>query len=267
MCWKAISRTAICGAATMINPTEKIFAELSEIEFLEPETVKNWGRTLIVAPHPDDESLGCGGAIALLRKFGFEVIVLTVSDGTLSHPNSQKYPPEKLRDLRENEMTAALEILGVAANKIKFLRLRDRSVPEENSNEFEAAVKIVKNFLTEHQPQTILVPWRRDPHPDHRASNQIINAAIAGKSGSFRLLEYPIWLWEMAENADLPREENIKIYGLKIDSVVAQKQAAIGAHVSQTTDLIDDDPNGFRLSPEVLAHFAKPFEIYLEEIK
>ena len=95
----------------MNNSAEKPFADLSQIEIKKAETVLNWGKTLVVAPHPDDESLGCGGAIALLRKFGREVSVLTMSDGTLSHPNSVKFPPEKLRELRENEMLAALEIL------------------------------------------------------------------------------------------------------------------------------------------------------------
>ena len=248
----------------MNNSVENLFAAAENIE---AEAVKDWGATLVVAPHPDDESLGCGGAIALLRKFDCEVIVLTVSDGTLSHPNSKKYPPEKLRELRENEMLAALGILGVTESKNTFLRHRDRSVPDENTDEFEAVVEFVKAYLKKHQPQTIFVPWRRDPHPDHRASWQIINAAIDGEKEKFRVLEYPIWLWEMAQNDDLPSPDDFIIRRLKIDGVTAQKQAAIAAHVSQTTDLIDDDPQGFRLSPEVLAHFAVPFEIYLEELR
>ena len=67
------------------------------------ETVRAWGKTLVVAPHPDDESLGCGGAIALLSGFGCPVHVLFISDGTGSHPNSRKFPPPALRALRESE--------------------------------------------------------------------------------------------------------------------------------------------------------------------
>jgi len=95
------------------------------------ETVLDWGKTLVVAPHPDDESLGCGGAIALLREFESEVKILVLSDGTLSHPNSVKFPPEKLRETREREMLHALEILGVAADAVDFFRYRDRSVPNK----------------------------------------------------------------------------------------------------------------------------------------
>jgi len=251
----------------MNNSPERPFADQSNIETKAAETILEWGKTLIVAPHPDDESLGCGGAIALLRKYDQAVQVLTMSDGTLSHPNSKKFPPEKLRETRESEMLAALETLGVGADKTTFLRYRDRSVPDENSADFTSAVEKVKGYLIEHQPQTIVAPWRRDPHPDHRATWRIFNAATAQIERRFRVLEYPIWLWEMAETADLPQEKNIKIWRLAIGEVIAEKQKAIHAHVSQITDLIDDDPNGFRLSKEVLAHFDVPFEIYLEEIK
>lgn len=251
----------------MSNSPQISFADCSEIESWAAETVVIWGKTLVVAPHPDDESLGCGGAVALLRKFGNEVTVLTVSDGALSHPNSVKFPPLKLRDLRESETIAALEILGVPADKITFLRFPDGSVPGELSDDFAAAVTNVRNHLAKISPQTILLPWRRDPHPDHLASWQIVKAAIIDNRNDYRILEYPIWLWERAEHADLPREKNIKIHRLKINEATVQKQAAIRAHASQIAGLIDDDPSGFQLSAEVLAHFDGECEIYFEEIK
>ncbi len=251
----------------MNNTPKNQFADWSKIELEPIETILDWGKTLVAAPHPDDESLGCGGAIALLRKYGREVEVLTISDGTLSHPNSTKYPPEKLRDTREREMLDALEVLGVAADKVRFMRFQDRAVPSENSAHFESAVEIIGKILAETAPATILVPWRRDPHPDHRATWQIFDAANRLFDGRFRIIEYPIWLWEMAETIDLPQENEIKIRRVDISETVGQKQRAIHAHRSQTTDLIDDDPHGFRLSPEVLAHFAAADEIYLEEIK
>jgi LmbE family N-acetylglucosaminyl deacetylase len=250
----------------MSERTAKVNASFAASEIIAAERIVEWGKTLVVAPHPDDESLGCGGAIALLRQFGYEVTILTMSDGTLSHPNSLKYPAEKLRDLREQEMLAALEILDVRPDKVTFFRFRDRRVPNETSADFESAVTKISEYLKINQPETILIPWRRDPHPDHRATWEIFNRANEILGRRFRILEYPIWLWEMAENKDLPIEKNIKISRLDIGGVTETKQRAIRAHVSQTTDLIDDDQEGFRLSPEVLAHFAVPFEIYLEQI-
>ncbi len=233
-------------------------ADISSIPLKNADFVKSWGKTLIVAPHPDDESLGCGGAIALLRNFSIEVEVLVLSDGTLSHPNSVKFPAEKLRDLRETEMLNALEILGVNKENTTFFRYKDRSVP--NADSTETVVRCGK-YLDFIEPQTILVPWRRDPHPDHRAAHSLIRAA----NESAKMIEYPIWLWEIAESHDAPRCEEVAAFRLDISSVTAQKQRAINAHQSQTTDLIDDDPQAFRLTADILANFAGNWEIYLEQ--
>lgn len=235
------------------------------LELKQPSTVAEWGKTIVFAPHPDDESLGCGGAIALLRKFGVSVSVVTTSDGTLSHPNSKKFPSEKLRELRETEMKNALRALGVDENKVSFLRYRDRSVPDKNASDFDAAVERIIEVLDETKPQTILAPWRRDPHPDHRATWQIVHAALEKANSKSRLIEYPIWLWELAEENDLPQEGKTNLWRLDISEVLAAKQNAIAEHRSQTTDLIDDDPQGFRLTPELLLLFATAYEVFLEE--
>jgi len=236
-------------------------ADLFALPLKPAETVLSWGKTLVVAPHPDDESLGCGGAIALLRRFEVEVKVLVLSDGTLSHPNSRKYPPEKLRDLREREMGNALEILGVSSADTTFFRYTDRSVPSETSDDWNKAAGKCRDYLRKIQPETILVPWRRDPHPDHRAAFSLIKAA----DYSAKIIEYPIWLWEIAESADAPKFSEVRAWRLNIGSVFDKKQRAIRAHESQITDLIDDDPGGFRLTPEILRNFADDWEVYLEK--
>lgn len=227
------------------------------------EMIKDFGQTLIVAPHPDDESLGCGGAIALLGKFDLKVSILVLSDGTLSHPNSVKFPQEKLRELRENEIVEAAETLGVEKENITFFRFPDRNVPDENSQNFHPAVERVKTFLAAEKPQTIFLPWRRDPHPDHRAAFQLITAA---KNANHQIIEYPIWLYELAQSEDAPLETEIEIFRLDISSVIETKRKAIHAHRSQVSGLIDDDAEGFRLSDEVLQNFYAPFEIYFRSL-
>ncbi len=241
-------------------------ADVAKLALKPPETVLSWGRTVVVAPHPDDESLGCGGAIALLREFDAEVFVLVLSDGTLSHPHSKKFPPEKLRDLREREITQALKILGVDSEFIEFFRYRDRSVPNKNSENWHEAVERCGRYLAEIRPATVFIPWRRDPHPDHRAAFDLINSAGENLPFEIKLIEYPIWLWEIAESSDTPLATEVSAWRLDIEKVLAKKLRAIGEHKSQTTDLIDDDAEGFRLSTEILENFATPFEVYLESI-
>lgn len=218
---------------------------------------------LIVAPHPDDETLGCGGAIALFNKLGYHVQVLVMSDGTLSHPNSQKYPAYSLMKLRESETLAAVSLLGVKIDAVTFLRLPDGSISENHQN----AVSKCQSYLAKIAPKTILLPWRYDPHPDHRASWKLIQTALQELELSPRQLEYPIWDWDPLQRKALPETLNITAWQLDISSSKGLKQQAIAQYHSQTTNLIDDDLAGFRLTPEMLANFAYPWEIYLEEIQ
>lgn len=241
-----------------------LLAEPALLPLMPAASVQTWGSTVVVAPHPDDESLGCGGAIALLRRYGCAVHALMVSDGTRSHPHSANYPAPRLRGVREAEAAQALELLGVPAEAITFLRYGDCAVPFAHDAHFAEAVARCRTLLEAASARTVLVPWRRDPHRDHRATYQIVAAAVQQMSAPPRVLEYPIWVWELAARDDAPAIGEMAGWRLDIADVVAQKQQAIAAHVSQTTDLIDDDPEGFRLQPDVLAHFAVPWETYLE---
>lgn len=224
-----------------------------------------FGRTCVIAPHQDDDVLGCGGAITLLRQAGLPVFVVFVSDGTGSHPASRAYPPERLRDLREQEARAALACLGVPAEMHAFLRLRDTAVPGMDDEGFADAVARCRDLLMSFAPETVLLPWRRDFHHDHRAAWEIAHAATADWPTPLRFVEYPIWVYEHLDVQYAPRRGEMEMWRLDITEVAATKQAAIHCHRSQITDLIADDPEGFRLLPEVLEWFARPWEVYLEE--
>jgi LmbE family N-acetylglucosaminyl deacetylase len=218
---------------------------------------------LVIAPHPDDETLGCGGAIALLKHQGYTVKILVMSDGTQSHPSSRKYPASALKHLRESETRCAMHILGVEPSHIMFLNLSDGAVPTPEVVNFSAVVNHFCHYLANVNPKIILAPWRSDPHPDHRATSQILQAALAQTQCCPRVIEYPIWDWD--PNQRQPWTKALQqAWRLDISGVVALKQQAIAVYRSQTTDLIDDDPNGFRLTPEMLSNFAHPWEIYLE---
>lgn len=220
---------------------------------------------LIVAPHPDDETLGCGGAIALLRERSYPVHVWVISDGTKSHPNSRRYPAAALRALRAGETRTALTHLGIADTAITFWDLPDGAVPLPEQPEFALAVERCQAQLIDLAPSLILLPWRYDPHPDHRASWWLLQGAMAELDYSPRLLEYPIWDWDPAQRQPLP--QGIQVWRLDISSVLARKVQAMTAYRSQITDLIDDDPSGFRLTPDMLAPFQQPWEMYLEASK
>lgn len=223
-------------------------------------------RVVVVAPHPDDETLGCGGAIALLCNRIYDVRVLVISDGTLSHPNSQKYPAPALQSLREQETLTALSILGVERSAVTFLRLKDGSVPTLTAFNFPRSKTLCQAYLKTALPDTIFIPWRFDPHADHRATWQLIQAAILSLGITPQVIEYPIWDWDIQQQQKTPDLVQISGWRLNIEPVLDRKCQAIAAYRSQLGQLIDDDPNGFCLTAELLTNFTRPWEVYFEEV-
>ncbi len=217
---------------------------------------------VVVAPHPDDETLGCGGAIALLRQRHIPVQVLVMSDGTQSHPKSKAYPAERLKKLRELEALNALKVLGVAAKYVTFYGWPDTAVPHPHYPNFEQAVTLCDRELLRFSPSVIFVPWQGDQHCDHQATWQIVQRCVNDWQQPPRLLAYSIWGNPEAGLRELP--DQTTGWRLDIRSVQALKRQAALAHKSQTTDLISDDPDGFRLTPAMLNNLIQPWETYLE---
>jgi LmbE family N-acetylglucosaminyl deacetylase len=223
-------------------------------------------KVLIVAPHPDDETLGCGGLIALLAQTGSAFYIVFVTNGSASHRNSITWPAARLAARREKEACSALACLGIANAQRLFLRLPDANMPAPGAPVWESAVSTVNDILRLFEPDLVLLPWRRDPHCDHRASWLLSQQALEQASMHPDILEYAIWLDELGEIEDHPKPGEAEVVRINVDSVLASKRAAIAAHVSQTTDLIGDDPDGFRLTPQTIGRLTQSTEVFWRPI-
>lgn len=226
------------------------------------DAVDRPGGLLVVVPHPDDESLGCGGLIAAAAAHGKRVGVVMVSDGVASHNNSRRFPPPARRALRRAEAETALGLLGLPPGALLCLDLPDAAVPNEGP-EFDAAVTAVVRAGREIDAGMVVTTWGHDPHCDHQASFRMARAAMAGLPGA-KLFSVPVWAHTLPPGQPLPLDAP---RGLRLDITpwAAPKHAAVRAHRSQLGQVIDDDPEGFVLPPAMLAHFDRPFEILLEE--
>jgi LmbE family N-acetylglucosaminyl deacetylase len=219
-------------------------------------------RILVVAPHPDDESLGCGGLVASLAGLGRQFHFLFVTDGGASHPRSVSWTRSVLRAQREVEASDALSRLGAHEAGRTFLRLPDAAMPACGSAAELAARAEVVALLTEWQPDLVLLPWRRDPHCDHRDSWLLVDRALQDADLQPERLEYAIWLDELGAAEDHPQSGEAVRISFDIASVVIAKRAATAAHISQTTDLIADDPSAFRLTGATIERLTGPAEVY-----
>jgi LmbE family N-acetylglucosaminyl deacetylase len=218
-----------------------------------------WRLPLLLAPHPDDESLGCGGLIAAASDAGLAPVVVILTDGAASHPGSRTYPPQKLRTLREQEAHRAVTCLGLPPQNLYFLRAADTRLPGEGPA-FEVYANRLREIGHAHGCSIVLAPWAGDPHCDHEAAARMA-AKLCADTG-WALLSYPVWGWLRAgeDVFDEPRQQG---WRLKISSQMPRKQKAIAAHRSQYGGLIQDSPAGFTLPAELLRVCTRNFEIYI----
>jgi N-acetylglucosamine malate deacetylase 1 len=140
---------------------------------------------LVIAPHPDDEAIGCGGMICLHSDRGDRVAVVFLTSGELGLPHLPRVGAWRVR---EAEATAAAEVLGIAAQT--FLRLPDWFVGDC----LERAANDLRPMLDREQPTVIYLPHSADDHPDHRNTMAVVREALRERPGPQpELLTYEVW--------------------------------------------------------------------------
>ena len=241
-------------------PARDVFAAMRQLPITPVSTLTQHGPLFILAPHPDDESLGCGGLIAACCEAGTPPFVLILTDGAGSHPNSRDYPPARLVELREQEAREAVTCLGLPPDRIGFLRLPDTQAPTSGPA-FTNAIGSIAHLATKHRTGPILSPWQHDPHCDHVAAH--LMAASLSRDLGYLHLAYPIWGLTLPPDTPMPSPAPTG-WRTDITAHLAVKRQAIAAHRSQYTGLITDDPQGFQLPPDFLAMFDGPYETILQ---
>jgi N-acetylglucosamine malate deacetylase 1 len=208
---------------------------------------------MIFSPHQDDETLGCGGMIALKRSLGVPVEVVFLTDGRYGRPNW--ITPETIIDIRQQEAINALNILGIASSETHFLNQIDGSLQHLLNNQRQHIVAQLAQRLQSFMPEEVYVPHRKDINGDHEATYKLVQEAIAVSGIQVELLQYPIWmLWQNPLSFSLKLEDITDAYRLAIDSVKDRKKLAIETYCSQIPGL----PSGF------LKRFFLPYEIFFK---
>lgn len=221
----------------------------------------NAGSTIVIAPHPDDESLGCGGMIAMKRAAGLVVRIVFLTDGGKLPENSSSLHGDREHEyvaLRRREALQAVGRLGVNPDDVEFLEYMDGHLANLTSASRNELIKKLGDILRSHRPCEVYVPHRRDCHPDHEAAyDLILNAIGENLERQSRLFQYVIWLpWLSPFASRFAIFNAATAYRLNITSVYSQKLRAIDMYRSQ----IQCFPAGF------LNRFTFKFEIFHEVV-
>jgi len=214
-------------------------------------------RVCIFAPHPDDEVLGCGGLLQQLAANGNLILLIHVTNGTQSHPNSHVYSQEKLNIIRPQESVKALEVLSVAHQVMTIaLDLTDGNV-------FAQQDQFHQKLSTIIQPNDILItPFMHDGHPDHEATGQVV--VSFAKQHHLACYQVLIWAWHWAKPADSRIPWHC---AMRVDLTTEQLQRKIEAIACFESQITADDSTGNPpiLSAQTIARISQPWEVYLYE--
>jgi LmbE family N-acetylglucosaminyl deacetylase len=168
----------------------------------------------VIAAHPDDESIGCGGAVAKHCARGERVEVVFLTSGELALSHMEKGEAWRIR---EREAQDAAAVLGIA--ELTFMRL-----PDWGLSDSDGAADGLASVIERLSPGTVYAPHPGDWHPDHRAAAEL--ARSAGQKAGLdpeSVLGYEIWT-PLSEYSIV--EDVGGVFPIKLD--------AIRCHVSQS---------------------------------
>jgi LmbE family N-acetylglucosaminyl deacetylase len=218
---------------------------------------------LVVAPHPDDETLGCGGILAQIIRAGGNVYVLFVTNGSASHPGHPVLSPEKLAALRRDEARAATSALGIESRNVSFLDASDGTLASLDLAHTSELVAKIANILTKTAAEVLLLTYQHDGSTDHEASVVLVEKALNLPRQRPQILEFPIWAWRNPLMLMKPILTSRIIWRVDISNVRDMKTAALGAYLSQTRPIPPDLTPV--LSPEFTSEFTFDEEFFFEK--
>ncbi|AIF47740.1 GlcNAc-PI de-N-acetylase [Dyella japonica A8] len=192
-------------------------------------------RLLVVAPHPDDESIATGELIQQVRQAGGEVQIVLLTNGD-NNPWPQRWVERRIRigaderrrwgERRRAEVARALTQLGVDAQALQPQGWPDMGVTGLLCTALDASVAVIQERLDDFRPTLVALPSLGDRHPDHGAAHVLTRLAVAGREGAPpRMLSYLVHGHDMAGTGRVKLDSSVGLH--------ANKMAALACHGSQ----------------------------------
>jgi LmbE family N-acetylglucosaminyl deacetylase len=217
------------------------------------------GAWLVLAPHPDDESLGCGALIATLAAESGAVHTAFLTDGAGSHPDAPGWSGQRIARVRAQEAAAALNLLNGAADAL-HLDWPDASPVKPGDPVFERSVARLAARCRQHGVTRLAVTWSGEPHCDHEAAAMLARA-VATRCG-ITLYYYLVWGWTLPDLAE--RVRGLAVRSLATAAGRPRQHRAIRCHRTQLGGRIAGARDSFRLPRAMLRLADRPMTLLLE---
>ncbi len=214
-------------------------------------------RVVVVAAHPDDETLGAGGLITEAARSALPVAVLVISAGEKSHPDSPTWSEDDLSAARRAEARRAIAVLAPDA-VVRQLTVPDGGLARERATIVEELAQLIG---PSGAGTLLLAPWREDRHPDHAAA--ALAADTVARSTGAVLLEYPVWAWHWARPDDGTFDRDRLVALSLSDAARTTKDAALAQYASQLLPLSDRPGDEAVVQDGFLEHFRRPVEVFV----
>ncbi len=214
-------------------------------------------RTLIIAPHPDDETFGCAGLIAEKMQIGVEVYVLFLTSGEKSLKNVLD---KEVKEMRQKSAIEAVSVLGVDESHLLWLDLPDCQIPRKGYDSFDVGKNRVKDLIESLIIEEVYTTHYLEGWSDHLAAYELTIEAVKVLNKKIDVYLYWVWAWyymSVKEMFSLPWK---KIRLLQIKSVYAQKKKALDVYFDAKTD--KGELYMGKLPKVFLKAFNWPYEVY-----
>lgn len=216
--------------------------------------------TVVIAPHQDDESLGCGGIIARKRNEGLPVHVIFITDGSASHPNHPRVSPQELAAIRRQEAMRAMAALGVERTAVHFLNEPDgtlNAIPAVRRNSLVGRLGVLLEKL---RPAEVFLPCNPDGSSEHDATfGFVIDAVLAAKLRP-DVWQYPVWSWWNPRLLLRGWMRSSDCRRMPLEDYRQGKLQAIRCYHSQVAPLAPDTTPA--LPPDLVAIFGQDIEFF-----
>jgi LmbE family N-acetylglucosaminyl deacetylase len=201
---------------------------------------------VILAPHPDDEILGCGALMATSVAQGIPVWVIYLTDGGASQPGLTGEERTRLVLQRQREALAGLAVLGIPSTNAIFVGAPDGQLHTSKAHANLAIFKL-HDLILQGSVSSVFVTSPSDGHIDHQSAYTLAVKALRDCPG-ISLYTYPVS--SRIDHGVVARAQPLFDIHIQNKSFEEKKRAALGCHVSQIQQL--PRKNGFTLAPEIV---------------